>query len=60
MHIDVRAIPSFEVKKRALLNHDNIVVPTEGIPSQAHKPMAASIWVRHQMTDSSFKLTAGG
>jgi len=31
MHIDVCAIPSFDVEKRALLNHYNIVVPTEGI-----------------------------
>lgn len=31
MHIDVCAIPSFDVEKRALINHYNIVVPTEGI-----------------------------
>lgn len=31
MHIDVCAIPSFEIEKRPLLNHYNIVVPTEGI-----------------------------
>lgn len=31
MHIDVCAIPSFDVEKRPLLNHYNIVVPTEGI-----------------------------
>lgn len=31
MHIDVCAIPSFDVEKRALLNHYNIVVPTEGL-----------------------------
>jgi predicted nucleotidyltransferase component of viral defense system len=31
MHIDVCAIPSFDVGKRPLLNHYNIVVPTEGI-----------------------------
>lgn len=31
MHIDVCAIPSFDVEKRALLNHYNMVVPTEGI-----------------------------
>ncbi len=31
MHIDICAIPSFDVEKRALLNHYNIVVPTEGI-----------------------------
>ena len=31
MHIDVCAIPSFDIEKRALLNHYNIVVPTEGI-----------------------------
>lgn len=31
MHIDVCAIPSFDVEKKPLLNHYNIVVPTEGI-----------------------------
>ncbi|TXH96979.1 MAG: nucleotidyl transferase AbiEii/AbiGii toxin family protein [Rheinheimera sp.] len=31
MHIDVCAIPSFDVEKRALINHYNIMVPTEGI-----------------------------
>jgi predicted nucleotidyltransferase component of viral defense system len=31
MHIDVCAIPSFDIEKRALLNHYNIVVPTEGL-----------------------------
>ena len=31
MHIDVCAIPSFDVEKRPLLNHYNIVVPTEGL-----------------------------
>lgn len=31
MHIDICAIPSFDVEKRPLLNHYNIVVPTEGI-----------------------------
>lgn len=31
MHIDVCAIPSFDVEKRPLLNHYNMVVPTEGI-----------------------------
>lgn len=37
MHIDVCAIPSFDVEKRPLLNHYNIVVPTEGmlIPVQS-------------------------
>jgi predicted nucleotidyltransferase component of viral defense system len=29
--IDVCAIPSFDIEKRALLNHYNIVVPTEGL-----------------------------
>ncbi|EHR41431.1 nucleotidyl transferase AbiEii/AbiGii toxin family protein [Alishewanella jeotgali] len=29
MHIDVCAIPSFDIEKRPLLNHYNIVVPTE-------------------------------
>ncbi len=31
MHIDVCAIPSFDVEKRTLINHYNIVVPTEGL-----------------------------
>jgi predicted nucleotidyltransferase component of viral defense system len=31
MHIDVCAIPSFDKQKKPLLNHYNIVVPTEGI-----------------------------
>ncbi|MFC1236433.1 nucleotidyl transferase AbiEii/AbiGii toxin family protein [Vibrio sp. F74] len=31
MHIDVCAIPSFDAEKRALINHYNIVVPTEGL-----------------------------
>lgn len=31
MHIDVCSIPSFDVEKRALINHYNIVVPTEGL-----------------------------
>ena len=37
MHIDVCAIPSFDIEKRPLLNHYNIVVPTEGIliPAQS-------------------------
>jgi predicted nucleotidyltransferase component of viral defense system len=31
MHIDVCAIPSFDIEKRPLINHYDIVVPTEGI-----------------------------
>jgi len=31
MHIDVCAIPSFDIAKRPLVNHYDIVVPTEGI-----------------------------
>lgn len=31
MHIDVCAIPSFDIIKRPLVNHYDIVVPTEGI-----------------------------
>lgn len=31
IHIDVCAIPSFDIEKRPLLNHYDIVVPTEGI-----------------------------
>lgn len=43
MHIDVCAIPSFDVEKRALLNHYNIVVPTEGllVPVQSLKEALA-------------------
>ena len=43
MHIDVCAIPSFDVEKRPLLNHYNIVVPTEGllIPVQSLKETLA-------------------
>ncbi|MDP5137203.1 nucleotidyl transferase AbiEii/AbiGii toxin family protein [Rheinheimera baltica] len=43
MHIDVCAIPSFDVEKRPLLNHYNIVVPTEGIliPVQSLKEILA-------------------
>ncbi len=31
MHIDVCAIPSFDIENRPLINHYDIVVPTEGI-----------------------------
>jgi predicted nucleotidyltransferase component of viral defense system len=31
MHIDVCAIPSFDIEKRVLLNHYNVIVPTEGL-----------------------------
>ncbi|MGM7448796.1 nucleotidyl transferase AbiEii/AbiGii toxin family protein [Idiomarina sp. ST20R2A10] len=31
MHIDVCSIPSFDIEKRPLINHYDIVVPTEGI-----------------------------
>ncbi|TCI01366.1 nucleotidyl transferase AbiEii/AbiGii toxin family protein [Corallincola luteus] len=31
MHIDVCAVPSFDVDKKPLLNHYNVVVPTEGL-----------------------------
>lgn len=31
MHIDICAIPSFDIEKKALLNHYNIVAPTEGL-----------------------------
>jgi predicted nucleotidyltransferase component of viral defense system len=43
MHIDVCSIPSFDVEKRPLLNHYNIVVPTEGllIPVQSLKEALA-------------------
>lgn len=37
IHIDVCAIPSFDVEKKTLINHYNIVAPTEGllIPAQS-------------------------
>jgi hypothetical protein len=43
MHIDVCAIPSFDIQKMPLLNHYNIVVPTEGIlvPVQSLKEILA-------------------
>ena len=43
MHIDVCAIPSFDIEKRPLLNHYNIAVPTEGIliPAQSLKETLA-------------------
>lgn len=31
MHIDICAIPSFDIEKRPLINHYNVVVPTEGL-----------------------------
>jgi predicted nucleotidyltransferase component of viral defense system len=31
MHIDVCAIPSFDIQRRPLLNHYQLVVPTEGL-----------------------------
>lgn len=31
MHIDVCAIPSFDVEQRALINHYNLELPTEGL-----------------------------
>lgn len=31
MHIDVCAIPSFDIQKKALLNHYQLMVPTEGL-----------------------------
>lgn len=31
MHIDVCAIPSLDIQKRPLINHYNIIVPTEGV-----------------------------
>lgn len=31
MHIDVCAIPSFDIEKRPLLNHYNAILPTEGL-----------------------------
>jgi hypothetical protein len=31
MHIDICALPSFDVEKRHLLNHYNLILPTEGL-----------------------------
>jgi len=47
MHIDVCSIPSFDVEKRALINHYNIVVPTEGllIPVQSLKETLADKFI---------------
>lgn len=47
MHIDVCAIPSFDSEKRALINHYNIVVPTEGllIPAQSLKETLADKFI---------------
>lgn len=47
MHIDVCAIPSFDVEKRPLLNHYNIVVPTEGIllPVQSQRETLADKFI---------------
>lgn len=43
MHIDICAIPSFDIEKRALLNHYDIAVPTEGllVPVQSLKETLA-------------------
>ncbi|HAS21573.1 MAG TPA: nucleotidyl transferase AbiEii/AbiGii toxin family protein [Idiomarina loihiensis] len=43
MHIDVCSIPSFDIEKRPLINHYDIVVPTEGIlvPVQSLKETLA-------------------
>lgn len=47
MHIDVCAIPAFDVEKRPLINHYNIVVPTEGIlvPVQSLKETLADKFI---------------
>lgn len=47
MHIDVCSIPSFDIEKRALINHYNIVVPTEGllIPVQSLKETLADKYI---------------
>ena len=47
MHIDVCAIPSFDVEKRPLINHYDIVVPTEGIliPVQSLKETLADKFI---------------
>lgn len=47
MHIDVCAIPSFDIEKRPLINHYNIVVPTEGllVPVQSLKETFADKFI---------------
>jgi len=47
MHIDVCSIPSFDIEKRALINHYNIIVPTEGllIPVQSLKETLADKFI---------------
>lgn len=47
MHIDVCAIPSFDIEKRVLINHYNIIVPTEGllIPVQSLKETLADKFI---------------
>ncbi len=38
MHIDVCAVPSFDIKKRPLINHYKLVVPTEGLLVPVQSP----------------------
>ncbi|MBE8167815.1 MAG: nucleotidyl transferase AbiEii/AbiGii toxin family protein [Shewanella sp.] len=47
MHIDVCALPSFDVKKRALINHYGIDVATEGylVPVQSLKEIMADKFI---------------
>jgi hypothetical protein len=47
MHIDVCAIPSFDIEKRALINHYDMTVPTEGllIPVQSLKETFADKFI---------------
>jgi hypothetical protein len=43
MHIDVCAIPSFDVNMRGLLNHYNVPVPTEGLLFPVPSPTPSSV-----------------
>lgn len=47
MHVDVCAIPSFDIQKRPLINHYNMVVPTEGllIPVQSLEEILADKFI---------------
>lgn len=47
IHIDVCAIPSFDLEKRPLINHYDVVVPTEGllIPVQSLKETLADKFI---------------
>ena len=47
MHIDICAIPSFDIERRPLINHYDVVVPTEGllIPVQSLEEILADKFI---------------